>query len=77
MATWTVWAGPGPDRPTWTVTASRHTPSSLLADLSETLAHETSIRRPQTATSERRTSLVTRPPATPAVAATPAASRTR
>ncbi|MEW2386773.1 hypothetical protein AB0933_00260 [Streptomyces venezuelae] len=28
MATWTVWAGPDPDSPTWTITASPHTPSS-------------------------------------------------
>lgn len=77
LATWTVWAGPDPDRPTWTLTASPHTPSSLLADLSETLAHETGTRHPPTATPERRTNLVTSPPTTPAVAATPAASRTR
>jgi hypothetical protein len=77
LATWTVWAGPGPDRPTWALTASPHTPSSLLADLSEALAHKTGTRHPQTGTPERRTSLVTSPPVTPAVAATPAASRTR
>ncbi|MDQ0790113.1 DUF317 domain-containing protein [Streptomyces sp. B3I8] len=77
LATWTVWAGPDPDRPTWTLTASPHTPSSLLADLSETLAHKTGTRHPQTGTPERRTSLVTSPPVTPAVAATPAVSRTR
>ncbi|MFF2130445.1 DUF317 domain-containing protein [Streptomyces olivochromogenes] len=65
LATWTVWAGLAPDRPAWTVTASPHIPSSLLADLSETLAHETGLRRPQTAAPERRTSLVTSLPATP------------
>ncbi|BCK73724.1 hypothetical protein Srufu_076770 [Streptomyces libani subsp. rufus] len=26
LATWTVWAGPGPDRPTWILTASPPTP---------------------------------------------------
>lgn len=31
---------------TWTVTASPHTPSSLLCSLSETLAHDTVLRRP-------------------------------
>ncbi|MFI5751057.1 DUF317 domain-containing protein [Streptomyces sp. NPDC051644] len=77
LATWTVWAGPDPDRPAWAVTASPHTPSSLLADLSETLAHETGLRRPQTVSPERRTTLFTRPPAAPAVAAGPAASRSR
>ncbi|MGW4914033.1 DUF317 domain-containing protein [Streptomyces sp. NPDC004270] len=77
LAPWTVWAGLAPDRPTWTVTASPHTPSSLLADLSETIAHETVLRRPQTAAPEGRTSLVTNPPAAPALAATLAASCTR
>ncbi|WP_327370578.1 DUF317 domain-containing protein [Streptomyces sp. NBC_01217] len=77
LATWTVWAGPDPDRPTWTLTASPHTPSSLLVDLSETLAHETGLRRPQPAGPERRTSLVSSPPAAPAVAAGPTASRSR
>ncbi|MFI5800588.1 DUF317 domain-containing protein [Streptomyces sp. NPDC051677] len=47
LATWTVWAGPDRDRPTWSVTASAHTPSSLLADLSEALAHETGTRQAQ------------------------------
>lgn len=77
LATWTVWAGPDPDKPTWAVTASPHTPSSLLADLSETLAHDTGLRRPQTAGPERRTSLFTSPPAALAVAAGPTASRSR
>ncbi|MEU1921116.1 DUF317 domain-containing protein [Streptomyces albogriseolus] len=77
LATWTVWAGPGPDRPTWTITASPHTPSSLLADLSETLATETGTRQVQPAGHEHRTRLATSPPAAPAVAAGPAASRSR
>lgn len=47
LATWTVWAGPGPDRPTWAITASPHTPTSLLADLSENLADETGTRSHQ------------------------------
>ncbi len=75
LATWTIWAGPTPDRPTWTVTASPHTPSSLLSDLSETLAHDTGLRHTPTAGTGRRTSLVTSPPAIPAVTAGPAASR--
>ncbi|MDX3850437.1 DUF317 domain-containing protein [Streptomyces sp. AK02-01A] len=73
LATWTVWAGPDPGRPTWTLTASPHTPSSLLADLCETLAHETGTRQVQPAGRERGTILVT----TPAVAANAAASRSR
>ncbi|MFJ6438663.1 DUF317 domain-containing protein [Streptomyces sp. NPDC091416] len=77
LATWTIWAGPDPDRPTWTITASPHTPSSLLSDLSETLAHETGLRRPQSADTGPRTSLIASPPAMPAVAAGPASSRSR
>jgi len=68
---------PSQDLATWTVTASPHTPSSLLADLSETLAHETGLRRPQTAGPERRTTLFTSPPAVRAVATSPSASRSR
>ncbi|MEU6227517.1 DUF317 domain-containing protein [Streptomyces sp. NPDC047042] len=45
LTTWTVWTGPDPDRPTWAVNASPHTPSSLLADLSETLAHGIGTRQ--------------------------------
>ncbi|MGW0874185.1 DUF317 domain-containing protein [Streptomyces sp. NPDC002740] len=26
LAAWTVWAGPNPDRPIWTITSSPHTP---------------------------------------------------
>ncbi|WP_433453694.1 DUF317 domain-containing protein [Streptomyces sp. CA-142005] len=77
LATWTVWAGPGPDRPTWAITASPHTPSSLLAGLSETLAHETGTHQAQPAGREHKTSLATSPPATPMVTAGPAASRSR
>ncbi|WP_234442879.1 DUF317 domain-containing protein [Streptomyces sp. FxanaA7] len=32
------------DHPTWNVTASPYTPSTLLADLTETLAHGTGTR---------------------------------
>ncbi|MFI8880308.1 DUF317 domain-containing protein [Streptomyces sp. NPDC055243] len=77
LATWTIWAGPDPDRTTWTVTASPHTPSSLLADLSESLAHETGLRRPQTAGTGPKTSLFTSPAAIPAVTANAAAGRSR
>jgi hypothetical protein len=63
LATWTVWAGPGPDRPTWALTASPHTPSSLLADLSETLAHGIGTRRTNTAMRPRSVRLRPSPPA--------------
>lgn len=69
LATWTVWAGPDPDRPAWALTASPSTPSSLLAGLSENLAHGAGARHPRTAGREHRTSLGTTPPATPAVVA--------
>lgn len=77
LATWTVWAGPEPVRPTWTLTASPHTPSSLLTALSENLAHGTGTRQAKTAGRECKTSLGTTLPAIAAVTASPAASRTR
>lgn len=66
LATWTVWAGPDPDRPTWTVTASPHTPSSLLADLTENLAHGIGTRKTPT-TSRRISTLTAVPPGLPRV----------
>ncbi|WP_233644964.1 DUF317 domain-containing protein [Streptomyces sp. BSE6.1] len=75
-ATWTIWAGPDPDRPTWAITASPHTPSSLLADLSESLAHETGTRQPQPGR-EHRIRLAASAPAAPAVTAGRPASRSR
>ncbi|MFD8814330.1 DUF317 domain-containing protein [Streptomyces sp. NPDC059627] len=76
MATWTIWAGPGPDRPTWAITASPHTPSSLLAGLSEALAQETGTRQAQLGR-EHRTRLAASAPAAPAVAASRPVSRSR
>ncbi|WP_198358298.1 DUF317 domain-containing protein [Streptomyces fildesensis] len=55
LATWTLWAGPNPDRPDWTLTASPRTPSGLLADLAETLAHETGTRPAQTTVRQHTT----------------------
>ncbi|MFG3323533.1 DUF317 domain-containing protein [Streptomyces sp. NPDC048171] len=75
-ATWTICAGPDPDRPTWAITASPHTPSSLLADLSESLAHETGTRQTQPA-SEHRTRLAASLPSVPAVTTGRPASRSR
>ncbi|MGW5096400.1 DUF317 domain-containing protein [Streptomyces nodosus] len=77
LATWTVWAGPGPDRPTWAITASPHTPSSLLAGLSESLADEIGTRQAHPASCERRTNLASSPPAIPAVGTGLDAVRTR
>ncbi|MFF7789341.1 DUF317 domain-containing protein [Streptomyces sp. NPDC007991] len=75
-ATWTIWAGSDPDQPTWAITASPHTPSSLLADLSETLAHETGTRQAQPG-HEHRPRLAASALAPPAVTAGRPASRSR
>ncbi|MER6331106.1 DUF317 domain-containing protein [Streptomyces sp. NPDC001034] len=75
-ATWTVWAGPDPDRAAWAITASPHTPSSLLADLCETLAHETGTRQAQPG-HEHRPRRAASAPAAPAVTAGRPASRSR
>ncbi|BDH15458.1 DUF317 domain-containing protein [Streptomyces hygroscopicus] len=77
LASWTIWAGPGPDRPTWILTASPHTPSSLLAGLSENLAHGVGTRQTRPVGHERKMSLSTTPLAVPAVRASPTPSRTR
>ncbi|MEV5013430.1 hypothetical protein ACIGW1_04670 [Streptomyces sp. NPDC053780] len=58
------------------MTASPHTPSSLLADLSESLAHETGTRQPQPGR-EHRTRLAASAPGAPAVTVGQPASRSR
>lgn len=71
LATWTVWAGPNLDGTTWFLTASAHTPSSLLADLSETLAHGIGTRQHSSGTRHKHPHLPTAPPAvTPPVPGT-------
>ncbi|WP_437012389.1 DUF317 domain-containing protein [Streptomyces sp. enrichment culture] len=64
-----MWAGPDPDRPTWAITASPHTPISLLADLSEALAHETGTRQPQPGREHRTHLAAASATAAPAVTA--------
>ncbi|MFF4767453.1 DUF317 domain-containing protein [Streptomyces sp. NPDC001255] len=76
-ATWTVWAGPRPHRPAWTITASPNTPSALLASLSEALAHETWTRQTQPAERQNRATLTTTPPTTPVLPANRPAGRSR
>ncbi|MEU3599326.1 DUF317 domain-containing protein [Streptomyces sp. NPDC006798] len=44
---WTLWSGPHPDRPDWTVSLSRHTPPALLQDLTHELAHGADLPAPQ------------------------------
>ncbi|MBT2409332.1 DUF317 domain-containing protein [Streptomyces sp. ISL-12] len=66
-ATWTLWAGPSIDRPTWAIHASAHTPAPLLAALAEDLAHGTGTRTTPTAhpsPAHRRTTPPGLPPAT-------------
>ncbi|MFF6911843.1 DUF317 domain-containing protein [Streptomyces sp. NPDC012466] len=75
LATWTIWAGPGPDRPNWTITASPQTPCSLLTDLTKTLAHETGTHQAQPA--DREQCFAVPPPTAQAVAGALSASRRR
>ncbi|MER6274270.1 DUF317 domain-containing protein [Streptomyces sp900105755] len=77
LATWTVWAGADPERPAWTLTASPHTPSSLLADLSESLVHGTATRSPQTAGREPTKKFAVTSPTAQTVTSSLAASRRR
>ncbi|MFF5728084.1 DUF317 domain-containing protein [[Kitasatospora] papulosa] len=62
---WTIWGGPSPDRPAWTLTASPYTPSSLLADLSENLAYGTGTRQKPATSRQRQTRPATTSPAVP------------
>ncbi|NJQ03310.1 DUF317 domain-containing protein [Streptomyces zingiberis] len=77
LVTWTLWAGPSIDRPTWNVTASPYTPSSLLADLAETLAHGTGPRTHSPVKVRHTMHPITTPTAPPPSAATGQASRSR
>ncbi|MCX5395653.1 DUF317 domain-containing protein [Streptomyces sp. NBC_00102] len=76
LATWTIWANPGNDRPTWAITASTHTPSSLLAGLSEALAEQTGTRHVQPRR-EQRPRLAAGARSTPAVATSRPVGRSR
>ncbi|MFF0291017.1 DUF317 domain-containing protein [Streptomyces sp. NPDC005262] len=67
LATLTVWAGPSIDHPTWPLTASPHTPSSLLAaDLTDDLLErlrdplQREQQRPRQYVQEQRRSVVHR-----------------
>ncbi|MFE6979285.1 DUF317 domain-containing protein [Streptomyces sp. NPDC057682] len=44
-ATWTIWAGTDPDQPTWAISASPRTPTSLITGLCDALANETVVRQ--------------------------------
>ncbi|WP_326682053.1 DUF317 domain-containing protein [Streptomyces sp. NBC_01237] len=77
LHTWTVWAGPSLNRATWILTASPSTPGSLLADLSETLAHVTGIRQAPATGPRRKTGLGESPLSIPGLNSVPAARPTR
>ncbi|MGP3756873.1 DUF317 domain-containing protein [Streptomyces sp. IBSNAI001] len=77
LATWTVWGGTDPDRPAWTLTASPYTPSTLLANLSENLAHGIGTNRNPPTNRERGTSIATTRPGIPTGLTGPAAGWTR
>ncbi|MFE4212160.1 DUF317 domain-containing protein [Streptomyces sp. NPDC056844] len=78
LTTWTAWAGPDPDRPAWTLTASPYTPSTLLADLADSLAHGIGTRQTPTTRFQRLTSPAATSPAIPATTgASHQPSRTR
>ncbi|MCE4941929.1 DUF317 domain-containing protein [Streptomyces sp. VTCC 41912] len=68
LPTWLLWAGPTIDHPTWEIAASTRTPSTLLANLAETLTHGTVARPtiPLTSHAHHRT---TPPPELPGTAA--------
>ncbi|WP_327743351.1 DUF317 domain-containing protein [Streptomyces europaeiscabiei] len=65
LATWTIWAGPSIDHPTWTITASPYTPSSLLATLADNLAHGTGPRTYTCMRAKHTAHLTTAPTAPP------------
>ncbi|MBP5870421.1 DUF317 domain-containing protein [Streptomyces scabiei] len=77
LATWTIWAGPSIDHPTWTVTASPYAPSVLLADLAENLAHGTGPRTYTPLEVKHPAHLATAPTGPPHRATTAQSSRTR
>lgn len=77
LATWTLWAGPSIDHPTWAITASPYTPASLLADLAENLAHGTGIRTHTPVKVKPTVHLTTTPTAPPPTATSAQPSRSR
>ncbi|MEU9958604.1 DUF317 domain-containing protein [Streptomyces sp. NPDC050982] len=77
LATWTLWAGPSIDRPTWAITASPYTPAALLADLAGNLAHGTGIRTHTPVKVKPTVHLTTTPTAPPSTATTAQPSRSR
>ncbi|WP_268748745.1 DUF317 domain-containing protein [Streptomyces noursei] len=68
LPTWLLWAGPTIDHPTWEIAASTRTPSTLLANLAETLTHGAVARQTTSLapTAHHHTMPLPAPPATAA-----------
>ncbi|NIY65629.1 DUF317 domain-containing protein [Streptomyces malaysiensis] len=47
LATWTIWAGPSIDQPTWAIHASPYAPAPVIAGLAAALVHDTGVRHQQ------------------------------
>ncbi|WP_414169072.1 DUF317 domain-containing protein [Streptoverticillium reticulum] len=77
LATWTLWAGPSIDHPTWEIHASPYTPTTLLANLTENLAHGTGTRHHSPTKPKHTAQLTTAPAALPPTPASRQTSRTR
>ncbi|MFD0653027.1 SPDY domain-containing protein [Streptomyces malaysiensis] len=65
LHTWTLWAGPDGNNPTWTIRASVYTPAGLLADLAEELAHGTGTRQTRSGQPRRVKHIAGSTPAAP------------
>ena len=77
LATWTLWAGPSIDRPTWAIHASPYTPAPLLTRVAEELAHGTRTRESSPAKPRSGAHLTTTPPPLPPAPASQHTSRHR
>ncbi|MET8577356.1 DUF317 domain-containing protein [Streptomyces sp. NPDC005012] len=74
LTTWTAWASAGPTQLLWTLTASTHTPTPLLAALTETLATGTGTGTRSRSRSTRYASLSASPSVIPDAHAAPGPS---
>ncbi|MFB7630535.1 DUF317 domain-containing protein [Streptomyces sp. NPDC056149] len=77
LPTWLLWAGPTIEQPTWEIAASTHTPTTLLANLAETLTHGTSTRQTTSLSQHTARRHTAPPPALPTPAAKRASGRPR
>jgi hypothetical protein len=77
LATWTLWAGPTIDQPTWTIHASHYAPAPMIADLAEELAHGTGTRQFSPSVQRQPPRPTSTEPAIATTVARPQASRSR